>query len=129
MVKPSVPVTQDFHFALRNKRISGLILYSKTFFPFLSRWDSMTARNDAATTSENTVGDDDDETDSGGGHRPEEEVSLESTNGGDDILPVVNGSQSQSVHFQKIAFPTPSPTILEEEELEEARLLNLRLHI
>merc|ERR1719270_1440092 len=29
------------------------------------RWDSMTARNDAATTSENTVGDDEDETDSG----------------------------------------------------------------
>ena len=93
-------------------------LYSSVF---LSRWDSMTARNDAATTSENTVGDDDDETDSGGGggHRPEEEVSLESTNGGDDILPIVNGSQSHSVHFQKIAFPTPSPTILEEEEEEE----------
>ena len=88
---------------------------------FLSRWDSMTARNDAATTSENTVGDDDDETDSGGsGHRPEEEVSLESLNGGDDNLPIVNGSQqSLGVHFQKIAFPTPSPTILEEEEEEE----------
>ena len=79
----------------------------------------MTARNDAATTSENTVGDDDETDSGGGGHRLEEEVSLESTNGSDDFLPIVNGSQPQSVHFQKIAFPTPSPTILEEEEEEE----------
>ena len=77
----------------------------------------MTARNDtagneAASASENTVEEDDEIV---GLQQERKEISLESTTD----HPSVNGSQSRSTltvgdvgHFQKITFPTPSPTIL-----------------